>query len=282
MGTGFSDAALAVFTTLAPMGACAFVILAAAFATNSIDDEAAKRIDRMTLIPLLFILAGFIGATFHLASPVNAFNVVAGIGRSPLTNEVMVGGLFFLAALIYWIMAVRGTLTTNVRKVFLAALAVWSIVFALFCGFAYLMNTIPTWDTPWTVIQMLGYGLLGGALVGSLTLRAAAIDVEGKPAQVALAQAVIGLLCGLIGFAGQILAAGTLANIWGAAVSLVPAIWGLFALFAACGAVGVVGEFFCGRKKLGAGSLAALCGIVAVGIFFARIGFYGLFMSVAL
>lgn len=282
MGTGFSDAALAVFTTLAPMGACAFIVLATAFAAQTIEGEKAKGVDRMTMIPLLFLLVGFIGATFHLANPLNAIHVAAGIGKSPLTNEVMVGGLFFLAAIVYWIMAMRGALKPNARKIFLVVLAVWAAIFALFCGFAYLMNTIPTWNTPWTVVQMLGYGLLGGALVGSLTLRAAGIELQGKVAQIALIQAAIGLACGLAGFGGQIVAAGTMANIWGTAISLVPAIWGLFALFAACGAAGVAGEFICNRKKAGTGSLAALCAIVAVGIFFARIGFYGLFMSVAL
>lgn len=222
MGNGFSDAALAIFTTLAPMGACAFIVLATAFASQTIEDEEAKKIDRMTLIPLLLLLAGFIGATFHLASPQNALSAVFGIGRSPLTNEVMVGGLFFVAALVYWIMALRGALGQKTRKVFLIILAAWAVVFTLFCGFAYLMNTIPTWDTPWTVIQMLGYGLLGGSLAGSLTLKAAGIEQGSSLATTALIQAVVGLACGLIGFGEQIIVAGGMTNIW-----VRPSIWSL-------------------------------------------------------
>ena len=51
MGSGFEHAALAVFTTLAPMGAASFIALAYAFATGKIDDDAAKRVDKMTAIP---------------------------------------------------------------------------------------------------------------------------------------------------------------------------------------------------------------------------------------
>ena len=34
-------------------------------------------------------------------------------------------------------------------------LAVLSLVFAVFCGLAYMMDTIPTWNTPASIVQML-------------------------------------------------------------------------------------------------------------------------------
>ena len=278
MGTGFSEAPLAVFTTLAPMGACAFAIIACAFLAVTLDDESAKRLDKMTLLPLAVMLAGFIGAFFHLANPLAALGVVAGIGRSPLTNEIMVGGLFLVAAIVYWALARAGKLSLGARKAFLIVLAVWSVVFAAFCGLAYMIGTVPSWNTPWTGIQMIGYGLLGGSVLGALVLRLAQV----KAGRIPLALAVCGLALSLIGFGGQIAAAGSMSNIWGSAQSLVPAAWGIFAALAICGIVGVAIQYADGKKHLGAAAFGCACFIVAIGVFFARIGFYGMFMSVAL
>ena len=78
---------LALFTTLAPIGAGAFIALAVAFFTTKFSDEQLKKIDRMTTIPVVVLVAGFICAFFHLASPMHAFGVFAGLGASPLSNE---------------------------------------------------------------------------------------------------------------------------------------------------------------------------------------------------
>ena len=58
---------LALFTTLAPIGAGAFIALAVAFFTTKFSDEQLKKIDRMTTIPVVVLVAGFICAFFHLA-----------------------------------------------------------------------------------------------------------------------------------------------------------------------------------------------------------------------
>ena len=52
MGTGFEHTALAVFTTLAPMGAGAFIALAYAFVAGAPDETAAKRLDCWTALRL--------------------------------------------------------------------------------------------------------------------------------------------------------------------------------------------------------------------------------------
>lgn len=278
MGAGFSDAPLAVFTTLAPMGACAFVVIACAFIMGSPNDEEAKRIDKMTILPLIVMVVGFIGAFFHLANPLAAFGALAGVGRSPLTNEILVGGLFLVAAVAYWVLARAGKLQLGARKAFAAVLAVWSIVFAAFCGLAYMIGTVPSWNTPWTLVQMVGYGLLGGSVLGALVLRLSSAQAGRAP----LVQGAVGLVLALAGFGGQIAAAGSIENIWGTAASLVPAAWALFAVLALCGIVGVAAQVLDTKKRANPAVLCCACVVVAIGIFFARIGFYGMFMSVAL
>lgn len=154
MGTGFEHTALAVFTTLAPMGAGAFIALAYAFAVGKPDEEAARRLDRWTALPLAVLAAGFVGAFTHLASPLNAFGVFAGVGSSPLSNEVLAGVVFAALAVVYWVLALAGKLSAGARTGPLAVLSALAVVFAVFCGLAYMMYTIPTWNTPLSIVQM--------------------------------------------------------------------------------------------------------------------------------
>lgn len=282
MGTGFSETPLAVFTTLAPMGAGAFLVLACLIAAAKLDDEALARLDRLSIVPFAVSAVGFIGAFFHLANPLHAFGVFAGIGISPLSNEVAVGVVFMAAALVYVVLAFTGKLTASSRKAFSLVVGVLALVFMVFCGLAYMMDTIPTWNTPASIVQMLGYGLLGGSAFAALTCGLARIEVSQKASVAVIAFVAVGLVLSLVGFGIQITAAASIANIWGAAIDLVPAIWGMFAVLAVCGIVALALIVAGGKKNFPLAFSAAACALVVVGVFLARIGFYGLYMSVAL
>lgn len=282
MGTGFEHTALAVFTTLAPMGAGAFIVLAYAFIAGTPDDAAAKRLDRWTALPLAVLAVGFLGAFMHLASPLNAFGVFTGIGSSPLSNEILVGVVFALVAVVYWALALAGKLSPSVRKGLLAALAVLAVVFAAFCGLAYMMYTIPTWNTPLSVVQMVGYLLAGGTVLGFCTAGFARVELPKSAGTVALALTLAGVAIGTIGFGVQIVGLDAIRNIWSSAAELVPAIWVLLGAFAACGLIAAGLTFVAAKKAFAPTFMVAACVIVAVGIFVARIGFYGLYMGIAL
>lgn len=282
MGTGFSETPLAVFTTLAPMGAGAFLVLACLIAAAKLDDEALARLDKLSIVPFVVSAIGFIGAFFHLANPLHAFGVFAGIGTSPLSNEVAVGVVFMAVALVYVALAFMGKLTASSRKAFSLVVAVLALVFMVFCGLAYMMDTIPTWNTPASIVQMLGYGLLGGSAFAALTCGLAHIEVSQKARVVVVAFVAVGLVLSLVGFGMQIMVASSIANIWGAAIDLVPAIWGMFAVLAVCGVVALALIVAGGKKNFPLAFSAAACALVVAGVFLARIGFYGLYMSVAL
>ena len=89
MEAAFAELPLALFTTLAPAGAGAFVALACAFFAASFTDEQLKKIDRMTFIPFVVVLMGFACSFAHLASPLNAVNALNGFGsrRSPTRSS---------------------------------------------------------------------------------------------------------------------------------------------------------------------------------------------------
>lgn len=107
-----------------------------AFFTTKFSDEQLKKIDRMTTIPVVVLVAGFICAFFHLASPMHAFGVFAGLGASPLSNELLAGVVFAVLAIVYWIVALAGKLGEGARKA-AAVVAVMAVVFACFTGAAH-------------------------------------------------------------------------------------------------------------------------------------------------
>lgn len=264
------------------MGAGAFLLLAAVFFTSKVDDDALARVDKMTLIPVAVAAAGFVGAFFHLASPLHAFGVFSGIGSSPLSNEVAVGVLFMAAAVVYAVLAVMGRLSAAVRKAAAAVVAAIGAVFMVFCGLAYMMYTIPTWNTPASIVQMVGYGIMGGAVLGALVLGCARVEATPCMRKLVVALCVAGLIVGAAGFGMQAMLAGSVSNIWGSAADLVPALWGMFAAFVACGVAACVLVLFAVKKNFAVGPVAGAFVLAVVGVFVARIAFYGLFMSVAL
>ena len=138
MGVGMEHAPLAIFTTLAPMAAASFVVLAYVFLAGKPSAEEAKRLDKWTALPAVFMALGMIASFFHLANPMNALFVFSGVGSSPLSNELLVTVVFAVVALVYWILGLAGKLpaTGGARTVLLLVLAVGSVLQALFCGLA--------------------------------------------------------------------------------------------------------------------------------------------------
>ena len=60
MAAAFHELPLALFTTLASIGAGAFITLTVAFFTTKFDDEVLARIDKLALVPAIFVIVGFI------------------------------------------------------------------------------------------------------------------------------------------------------------------------------------------------------------------------------
>ena len=206
---------LALFTTLAPIGAGAFIALAVAFFTTKFSDEQLKKIDRMTTIPVVVLVAGFICAFFHLASPMHAFGVFAGLGASPLSNELLAGVVFAVLAIVYWIVALAGKLGEGARKGFAAVVAVMAVVFACFTGAAYMMETIASWNTPMVPVAVLGFSLLGGVSLGVLVLAlSGALEgaAKGGFKMAAPVVLVVGLVLGVAGLLVQVMSVSGMGN----------------------------------------------------------------------
>lgn len=169
MDAVLSHAPLALFTTLGLLGAGCFIALAIAFVKDEFSEKELKAVDALTLAPLAFLLAAFISAFFHLTNPANAVGVFSGIGNSPLSNEVAMGVILFIAAALYWVLAFTGNLRGSARKVFAAIVAVLALLFGFMCGLAYYVETIVSWAHAGTVLGTIGI-TLAGTLVGAYLL----------------------------------------------------------------------------------------------------------------
>jgi len=281
MEHAFAELPLAIFSTLASIGAGAFVVLAVAFLGSTVSDspEKLKKIDRLTIIPLILIAAGFIASVFHLASPLNFINAFNGLGRSPLTNQVTIGLILALLGGVYWIIAITGKLSLGLRKFLVSVIAVVAITFALFIGFAYMIPTIPVWNTPFAPISMLGYSLLGGGLFGLLILQAADALQEAKKGSfktLSLVLSILGAVAAITGVVGVYMVAGGIvtasAQVSTALPWMIACIVGLV-LTLILAALPIVRKPASGVVYLGC--LVALCAV-----FMGRLVFYGLYVTV--
>ena len=276
---------LALFTTLAPVGAGAFIALAVAFFTTKFSDEQLKKIDRMTTIPVVVLVAGFICAFFHLASPMHAFGVFAGLGASPLSNELLAGVVFAVLAIVYWIVALAGKLGEGARKGFAAVVAVMAIVFACFTGAAYMMETIASWNTPMVPVAVLGFSLLGGVSLGVLVLAlSGALEdaAKGGFKMAALVLLVIGLVLGVAGLLVQVMSVSGMGNALVDGADLVAAASAPMWIGVVCMVVAAASAFMALRNSKSTALAAAAPVLAIVGVFAARLAFYAVQLSVGL
>lgn len=276
---------LALFTTLAPIGAGAFIALAVAFFTTKFSDEQLKKIDRMTTIPVVVLVAGFICAFFHLASPMHAFGVFAGLGASPLSNELLAGVVFAVLAIVYWIVALAGKLGEGARKGFAAVVAVMAVVFACFAGAAYMMETIASWNTPMVPVAVLGFSLLGGICLGVLVLAlSGALEdaAKGGFKMAALAVLIVGLVLGVAGLLVQVMSVSGMGNALVDGADLVAAASAPMWIGVVCMVVAAAAAFMALRNTKSTALAAAAPVLAVVGVFAARLAFYAVQLSVGL
>lgn len=276
---------LALFTTLAPIGAGAFIALAVAFFTTKFSDEQLKKIDRMTTIPVVVLVAGFICAFFHLASPMHAFGVFAGLGASPLSNELLAGVVFAVLAIVYWIVALAGKLGEGARKGFAAVVAVMAIVFACFTGAAYMMETIVSWNTPMVPVAVLGFSLLGGVSLGVLVLAlSGALEdaAKGGFKMAASVVLVVGLVLGVAGLLVQVMSVSGMGNALVDGADLVAAASAPMWIGVVCMVVAAAAAFMALRNSKSTALAAAAPVLAIMGVFAARLAFYAVQLSVGL
>lgn len=285
MEHALAELPLALFTTLAPIGAAAFIPLSIAFLTTNFTREQIKLIDKFTVIPLIIIILGFVASFFHLTQPLNAPNVVFGLGRSPLSNEIIVGSVFLVLAVVYWLAGFIGNLRGVARKIGVVIVALAALGFAVFTGMAYMMDTIVSWYTPFTVIEMVGYSILGGLLLGTMVLGFAGVldeVVQTGFKGLLIAVAVIGGFLAIGGFVGHIIMVGGISSSFLQGSEVVSELL-IFVIIAAVVMLLALILQIMSVLRGGKTGIAVLGFLLAIaGVFIARLVFYAMYLSVGL
>ncbi|RDB64700.1 DMSO reductase [Gordonibacter sp. 28C] len=282
MASGFDELSLAVFTTLAPAGTVAFVVLALA-RLFSHDHEAAVRIDRLIALPFSVALVGFIASATHLGTPANALHVFSGVGRSPLSNEVLSAVAFLFLVGSYWMMAFKQRFPDAVAKPWLVLACVAGAALVACTSLAYAVDTVPTWDTWYAPANLWFSALLAGPALGLLFLHMARVPLRGGGiALVAVCAAA--LAAGTIVLALHQQSLGGVANNELVASALVPNYGGAIAFHAFAGAIGCACAALSLRHRASGQGAVILSGAAAllllVAVFVTRVEFYQLHMTV--
>lgn len=285
MTEALQELPLALFTTLAPIGVGAFIALFIAFLKRDYTPEELKRIDRATIIPILVAVVG-LGCSFaHLANLGNAMNVAATVGATPMANEITCFGVFMILAVIYWICGLAGGLKGGARKVFSGILAVLAVIVAFAVGGAYMLPTIPLWNTLFTPISILGFMLSGGAVLGLLVLTLA--GVADRTTEAGADKPLMGMLClgvflALVGVIGiWVIGANTTSQVLQIAPAVSSLIWA-FVLFIVFEIIAVIPAFDAIMLSASKVNTIVSLALILMAVFLARLCFYGMQFGIGL
>lgn len=270
---------LALFTTIAPIGAGAFIALCVAFLRGSFTESQLKAVDKYSIVPLFVVAVGLACSFAHLTNTGNAMNVLNTLGSTPLANEMMALGVFVVLACLYWILGIAGALKNMAfRRICAAIVAIAALVFAVFVGLAYALPTQPVWDAPWPSLQIMGIELFGGMVMGMIVIVMAKADsgVEDGADGIIAGLAIVGFLLAFLAtcafwYLGSV-AASPIIDVAANAGSLVV----FLVLFIVLGIIGCVCAFL--FSKIGSMSLIGWITlvIIALACLFARLLFYGM------
>ena len=206
------------------------------------------------MVPLVLAISGLIASATHLGTPANALYVITGIGRSPLSNEVVAAVAFLALGGVYWILSFRDDLRRPFRVAWLAATAAAGFVFVGYIAVAYSVPSVPTWNLPTAPLTLWLNALSSGPLVGLFGLLLARQEpnrgmVAALLALVALAAAVNAAVLGM-----QWQELPGIVTTTTRAVDLVPAMPLAIGAYAACEAVAVaLGGIGALRRVIGTG-----------------------------
>ncbi|WP_139651915.1 dimethyl sulfoxide reductase anchor subunit family protein [Raoultibacter phocaeensis] len=283
MTSGFDELSLAMFTTLAPGGVIAFMCMALTLFKPGIEASDETKVNRYLAVPIAVVLIGFIASATHLGTPANALHVFSGIGRSPLSNEVLSAVAFLLIAGSYWMMAFKEHFPKALARIWIAAACASGILFIVLTSLAYSVNTVPTWNTVYTPINLVFSALFAGPVLALFSLACANFDSRAFNTTLVIV-AIIALAVGSIAlFMHETTLAG-IANNEISASELAPDYLAMIWAHIILGLVGI----FCAAASLKVDTRHRnvcilrlfACLLVFAAVFVTRVDFYFLHMTV--
>ncbi|MEC4273009.1 DmsC/YnfH family molybdoenzyme membrane anchor subunit [Adlercreutzia sp. R25] len=256
--TAFGEITLVLFTTLAPSGAAAYLIMGLPVLTGRATGEDARRLNRLTCLPLLIAMAGLIASATHLGNPANALYVFTGAGRSPLSTEVCCAVAFLALAGIFWLYSFAEEPRRWLQRALLGAIDVAIVAFVAAVAYAYDVDTIITWSLPLVPVALVLNALVGGPLIALVGFAAARWAAPWRLLVALSAVAAVANAAVYVVLGGDL---APLANELASVTRLVPSYLAWVAAFAVLVFAGVAVAWRTGRHaaggKEGAGQMGA-------------------------
>ena len=294
--TALGEVTLVLFTTLAPSGAIALVLVAAVLLFSKLESTMRARISTFMCIPLVVTMVGLVASATHLGNPANALYVFLHFGSSPLSNEVVSAVGLLACSGLYWLYSFSVKPFAWLQRLLLAMIAATGIVFVAMVSLAYSVDTIVTWSLPMVPISLWLNALVGGPLLAAITLYAAQWRaLAGRFGLLLMTVPFIALAANTVVYIVQGMQLGGVANSVVAAADLVPHYHTMLLAFALMCFAGCVlaaftmhtvsreavvhggGELALSRRVLV--RLLVACLLVFAGIFVMRFAFYMMHMT---
>lgn len=154
---------LVFFTVLAQASAGAFILLQIGTLLKKVDHKQATKLAMITLI--MVVIAG-VSALTHLGQPLRAINALFGLGRSPMSNEIITCGLFGGLVFLYVAAQFTKSIPASAGRLFGYFGAIAAAALIILIPSVYQLDTIPAWDTGFTSLQMVLTAVIcGGAIM---------------------------------------------------------------------------------------------------------------------
>ncbi|MCI8468414.1 MAG: dimethyl sulfoxide reductase anchor subunit [Eggerthellaceae bacterium] len=275
LAEGVTQLSLALFTTATTGGIVACLIVVCYVLAHHRDAATCVRLQRFLIIPLAAVIIGLIASTTHLGRPSNTLYVLMGVGRSPLSNEVVAVVAFTGLAWLGWLLSfARGRLLGVARALLVVSLPAGA--FAIFrIASAYSIATIITWALPYTQVNLMLVGLVSGPVLALLLFAAAGV-APGRLAPLGMGVSLVAAVCLTVSEALQCLTLRGLESGLYPAADLVPFYPGCIAASAVliAAALAVLALPLIRRAPLGIGRCAGATALVFAGIFIVRFAFY--------
>lgn len=175
MGNGWYEWPLMIFTVLGQCVVGGFFVMALVLLGKKTSPEEVRRIHFAMFFLWLLMGIAFVASVLHLGSPLRAFNSLNRLGESALSNEIGFGSLFFALGGIYWLLAVLNKMPRALGTVWLIITMFAGVGFVYAICNVYKIDTVPTWNNGYTVLNFVLTVFIGGPLLGYLLLRRAKI-----------------------------------------------------------------------------------------------------------
>lgn len=156
---------LVFFTVLSQSAVGAFVLLYISYRLTQINER--QLAVGLTAAMVVFIIGLLLG-TFHVGQPLRAFNMLLGVGRSPMSNEIVLSGVFGLFGCLTALGMLLKKGTARLHQILAMITVVVGIAFVVSIPAVYQLDTVPAWNSSFTSGFMMLTVLIGGGALAAL------------------------------------------------------------------------------------------------------------------